>query len=171
MSNRKRAAAVAVFKTEWFSLEKVPAPGSPQPYYRLSGRDSVEILAVTPQKKILMVRQFRPALGLSLLELPAGVIDKGESLKAAALRELREETGYAAGTFVYLGAFYCCPSRVNSRTHAFFATNARRSGEPEKGIETVLASRAEFEKMALRGKIQGISSTCLYGLCKLKGLL
>ena len=83
-----------IWETEWFSIEAVPnQSSSDRPYFRLSMNDSVEIMAVTPEKKIILVRQFRPALGISMLELPAGLVDPGELCEEAIIRETgRRET-------------------------------------------------------------------------------
>jgi len=70
---------------------------------------SVIILPLDDQGNILFVRQYRHAAGLDLLELPAGVLDEGEDAEACARRELREETGMAAGQLEYIGGFYLAP--------------------------------------------------------------
>jgi 8-oxo-dGTP pyrophosphatase MutT (NUDIX family) len=69
--------------------------------------NAVVILAVDDDSNILFVRQYRKAPEVELLELPAGVMDTGETDPAkSAQRELREETGHAAGSLIQLGSFY-----------------------------------------------------------------
>ncbi len=63
-----------------------------------AGGPTVAVLALTPQGRLVMVRQFRPGPDRVVLTLPGGMIDPGETPEAAAARELREETGYAAGS-------------------------------------------------------------------------
>lgn len=59
---------------------------------------TVAVLALTPDGRLVMVRQFRPGPGRVVLSLPGGLVDPGEDVRDAAVRELREETGYAAGS-------------------------------------------------------------------------
>src|SRR3954447_7649294 len=63
-------------------------------YYAIGQPDYVVALAVTPRSRVLLVRQYRPAIERFSLELPAGMIDRGEDPSAAVTRELLEETGY-----------------------------------------------------------------------------
>ena len=67
---------------------------------------SVIIIPLDDRGNLLFVRQYRHAAGLDLLELPAGTLDKGEAPEACAHREIREETGMAAGHMEHLGGFY-----------------------------------------------------------------
>ena len=95
-----------ILETKWFSLNTVRYQSSDEePYYYLSTPDSVEILAITEKKEIIFVKQFRPAIGISMLELPAGYIDPGEKPDDAVKRELTEETGYICNKIDYLGSF------------------------------------------------------------------
>lgn len=67
------------------------------------GRDSVSVLALTRDGRVVAVREYRPGPDAVLLNLPGGLLDKGEDAAAAAVRELREETGYAAGHVEVVG--------------------------------------------------------------------
>jgi ADP-ribose pyrophosphatase len=72
---------------------------------------------------LLFVRQYRHAAGLDMLELPAGTLDKGEDPESCAKRELREETGMAAGELMPLGGFYLAPGYSTEYMHVFMATD------------------------------------------------
>jgi ADP-ribose pyrophosphatase len=84
---------------------------------------SVILLPVDDQNNLLFVRQYRHAAGLDLLELPAGTLNEGETPEACAQREIREETGMAAGKLEYLGGFYLTPGYSTEYMHVYLATN------------------------------------------------
>lgn len=76
--------------------------------------------------EFLCIEQYRDAVGRALLELPAGMVDQGEEPAAAAHRELREETGYEAGSLRFLGSFYTSPGFTDEQLHLFLATQLRQ---------------------------------------------
>jgi ADP-ribose pyrophosphatase len=94
---------------------------------------AVTIIPVDDNGNILFVRQFRPATGEILLELPAGTLEKGEDPKDCAAREIQEETGFAARTFKSLGAVWLAPGYSTEYLHFFFAKDLYVS--PLKGDE------------------------------------
>jgi ADP-ribose pyrophosphatase len=75
---------------EWESFERVNCKGI------------VAVVPVTDNKEVLLIRQFRPAVNGYVIEFPAGLNDKGDTLEEAARRELLEETGYTAKKMVFL---------------------------------------------------------------------
>ncbi len=83
---------------------------------------SVSILPVDEQGNLLFVRQYRQAAGMDLLELPAGTLDVGEAPEACAHREVREETGMAAGKLELLGGFFLAPGYSTEYMHVYLAT-------------------------------------------------
>ena len=84
---------------------------------------SVIIIPLDDRGNLLFVRQYRHAAGLDLLELPAGTLDKGEAPEACAHREIREETGMAAGHMEHLGGFYLAPGYSTEFMHVYLATD------------------------------------------------
>jgi ADP-ribose pyrophosphatase len=84
---------------------------------------SVIILPVDDQNNLVFVRQYRHATGLDLLELPAGTLDEDEAPESCALREIREETGLAAGKMDVLGGFYLSPGYSSEYMHVYLATD------------------------------------------------
>jgi ADP-ribose pyrophosphatase len=82
---------------------------------------SVVILPLDDSGNILFVRQYRHAAGLDLLELPAGTLEPGEAPEACARREIREETGMAAGRIQALGGFYLAPGYSTEYMHVYLA--------------------------------------------------
>lgn len=90
----------------------------------LSGQDSVNVIALTPEKKVILARQFRFGIGDYTLELPGGMIDEGEDSLIAAQRELKEETGFGAANWQYLGYVQSNPVFMDSLVHHYIAENA-----------------------------------------------
>ncbi len=86
---------------------------------------SVVILPVDEHGNLLFVRQYRHATGLLMLELPAGTLETGETPEACAGREVREETGMAAGRLEALGGFFLAPGYSTEYMHVFLATDLR----------------------------------------------
>ncbi|MBK5253208.1 MAG: NUDIX hydrolase [Peptostreptococcaceae bacterium] len=81
------------------------------------------VVAITDNKKVLMVNQFRKPLDKEVLELPAGKIDGEEDPKETALRELKEETGYTAKTVRYLTKFYPSVGYTNEILYIYLCTD------------------------------------------------
>jgi ADP-ribose pyrophosphatase len=91
--------------------------------------DHPEAAAVVPfvsDDEILMVRQYRYALGRETLEIPAGKMDPGETPEACVRRELREETGYEAGEFTFLYTYAPAIGYSNERIHIYSARRLRK---------------------------------------------
>jgi ADP-ribose pyrophosphatase len=83
--------------------------------------DSVAVVAVDAQDRVVLVRQFREAARRDLVELPAGTIDEGEDPLATARRELAEETGLRGGRWRPGPVFFTTPGFCRERCHLFFA--------------------------------------------------
>ena len=95
-------------------------------YWRLETADWVNIIPITRRGELVLVRQERHGIGANTLEIPGGLVDLGEAPAAAALRELREETGYQGATAEPLGWLYPKPpSRATSSTGSSPATSSR----------------------------------------------
>lgn len=87
---------------------------------------AVAVLAVTEEGKIILVNQFRKPLERTIVEIPAGKLEKGEEPEHTALRELEEETGYTAETLTKITAFYTSPGFADEIVHLFLAEGFRR---------------------------------------------
>jgi ADP-ribose pyrophosphatase len=86
---------------------------------------SVVILPLDANGHLLFVRQYRHAAGLELLEFPAGTLEEGEAPEACARREVREETGMAAGKLEPLGGFFLAPGYSTEYMYVYLATDLR----------------------------------------------
>ena len=163
-----------VFATPWFQIFAEEPPGGGQPHYSIQGKDFVVIVAVTPDNRILLVRQYRPAVAAMTLELPAGHVEPGETPEQAARRELLEETGYEAETFQSLSTMSPSVARFTNRMYCFFAGNATPSIGPvpqgEAGVGLVLYERGVRGLMEDKEFYSAPSCAALY-LAALRGHL
>jgi len=117
---------------------------------------SVAIVALNEEDNVLLVNQFRAAVGRALLEIPAGTLEAGEEAEACALRELREETGYVAGHMEEIHVFYTSPGFCDERIWLYLATGLRRGAqdvETDESIEVVKLPLNRALKMVGSGEI------------------
>ncbi len=115
------------------------------------------VVPVKDDGKIILVKQFRYPLQKTLIELPAGKLDKGEDPLICATRELEEETGYKANKIRKLGEIYTSPGYSTEILYIYSATelipgNHNRE-EGEKGMEILELTLEEVEKMIMSGEI------------------
>ena len=134
-------------------LDTVREAGKDFPYSYIEMKRSVGILAFT-DGGIVLVRQYRHALGAYELEIPGGAVDNGEKPEQAAYRELLEETGYAAFNIHPLGKYYPSPGSSDEVTYLFYAKcrfEKTASREPLEYIRTVVMTEKELESEIRRG--------------------
>jgi ADP-ribose pyrophosphatase len=108
---------------------------------------SVVLIPIDEHGNLLFVRQYRHAAGLDLLELPAGTLDEDEAPEACARREVREETGMAAGRLELLGGFYLAPGYSTEYMHVYLATELvhnplKADADEFLSVETIPLERA-----------------------------
>ncbi len=118
------------------------------------------IVALTVERHVLLVRQFRQPVGAELLELPAGTIEPGESPLACARRELAEEVGQAAERWERLISFYPSPGVLTEELHVFLAEDLRASaadGE-EEGLRVESLPLEEAHRRIAAGEIRDAKS-------------
>jgi ADP-ribose pyrophosphatase len=131
--------------------------------------DAVAILPVRGDASCYLIRQFRFAVGDTIYEAPAGTINPGESPLDSAHRELIEETGFQAETFIPRGFIYTTPGFTDERIHLFEAHNLTPSCEYEKDddevIEVVKVTFTELSEMISDGRISDAKTICLAYRC------
>ena len=123
-------------------------------YHAVGQQDYIAIVARTPDGKIPIVRQYRPAVERFTWELPAGLVDKGETAAETCRRELLEETGFPATEVHDLGSFAPCTARLSNQLHSFFVECGPRASDAavEPGIELKLVSPAELAGLIRTGE-------------------
>ncbi len=128
------------------------------------------IVAVTKEKKIIFVKQFRYPLKKTLLELPAGKLNKDEDPIVCAERELKEETGYDAENFIKLGAICTTPGFCTEILHIFLAEDLTAGNhnreEGEYGMEIYEFTVDEVEQKISSGEIYDSKTICGFHLAK-----
>ena len=121
--------------------------------------DHPEAAAMVPfidDRRILMVRQWRYALGQETVEIPAGKADEGEDIAVCAQRELEEETGYSAGMFLPISAYYPAIGYSNEVIRIFAASGLRKSSRQldlDEISRVEILDLAEVMDMILTGRI------------------
>ena len=150
-----------VLRDRWISVRAddcyTPAGVDVSPYYVLEYRDFVHVLALDQEDQVVLARQYRHGLGEVCLELPGGIMDAGEADPIeAAIRELREETGFSGGQFGRLATLAVNPANFSNRLHLVGARGVVAGpAQPDTAeeIEVVLVARAEARRLALSGAI------------------
>lgn len=140
--NRKMQKDYQLFQV-WEKQVRSPRTGMTLDVKAVDIDPWVMILAITPENKAVMVRQYRHGIEKICLELPGGLVDcEDPSPEVTARRELREETGYAVTNMVSLGECYPQPAVLDNKGYFFLGTDAEQVATPEldegEDIEVVL---------------------------------
>ena len=115
------------------------------------------VLPVLDEGRIVLIRQYRAAVGQTLWEIPAGRLEPGEEAAACVLRELREEAGYRAGHLEKLGDLYPAVGYSDELIHLYLARDlvpVPRAPEPDEVIETFVLTIEDVRGMLRRGEIR-----------------
>ena len=135
-----------LFSTPWCEfVAKTMRPGE-EPWYSVRGPEYNAVVALNEEGRVLLVRQYRPAIEQFTIELPSGNIDAGETPEESARRELVEETGYEAEHMELLGTMFPDVGRLGTRVWYFFASGLRRiqNWTAEDGVEVLSYSIDEL---------------------------
>ena len=150
-----------VIESPWYNLRRdacrLPHGSIVEPYYvRVHAGFSV-VFALTPDRRVVLTRQYKHGIGDVVLELPAGALDPDEDPAACAARELEEETGYVAPALELLAVLAADPTSSTGRLFLYLARDATPSGtaapDVTEDIETVVLPVADVLARIRSGEI------------------
>jgi ADP-ribose pyrophosphatase len=160
-----------VFATPWFQILGKTMRQGEEPYYSLKLPDYTVVVAITEEQRVLIVRQYRPAVERDTLEFPSGLVDAGETPLEAARRELLEETGHQGGEWEVLGGMDPDTGRLGNRLWSCVAKGVRRveGHAPEEGIAVETWSLEELSQAMVDGRFDHALHVAVAMMAVLKG--
>jgi 8-oxo-dGTP pyrophosphatase MutT (NUDIX family) len=145
-----------IFRTAFVEAAH-PGDGHARTFTLVEAPDWVNIIALTPEDHVVLVRQFRFGTAQVCLEIPGGMVDPGEDALAAAKRELEEETGYTAREWRLLGTSAPNPAYQTNTLHSYLALDATRTMAPRPDggevIETSTLPLGRIQELIRSGRI------------------
>ena len=140
-----------------FRMDSCELPsGKPYKAYVFEFDAWANVVAITKNNEVVLVKQYRHGVQEVLLELPGGVVDDGENPLEGAKRELMEETGYSAGTIIEVGRLYPNPAIQQNTLYCYLATDVELTGtqhlDEAEEIDVQLVPLEELIEMARQGK-------------------
>lgn len=136
---------------------------------------AVCVIAITDEKKIILVEQYRKALERPLVEVPAGKLEAGEEPSYCAERELEEETGYRPGSITYIQSFYTSPGFADELVHVFLAEGLKKVegglvADEDEFVELMEVTLSEAEQLAKDERIFDAKTLWALQYIRLNGL-
>lgn len=174
----RRVGSERLQRSPVFDLHRVrfePPDGSePRDFWVVEAPEWVNVVPLTDDRRVVLVRQYRYGIEGFTLEIPGGMCDRREPPGEAAVRELREETGYEAREIVPLGWVHPNPAIQTNRCHSFLALGARPAGEPEpdpdESFEVSTVPLAEIPRLVREGAITHSLVIAAFHLLGLRGI-
>ena len=147
------------YRNDWISIVKKKIKfqyKGTNDYYSLNQKDYVYILVQTPNKLFPMVKQYRHAINKFTLEFPSGLLEKKETPKQCARKEVLEETGHKIETLKKISTSYPDSGRLSNRVHMFFAKSKKQKIEKinkKEEIKVKYYSKEQIKKLIKDNKI------------------
>lgn len=143
--------------TTAFVEGKHPLTGQQKTFSLIQAGDWVNVIALTRDDHVVLVKQFRFGVGELLLEIPGGMVDPGEEPLTAAKRELVEETGYTAAEWRLLGTSLPNPAIMTNTLHTYLALDAEKTAETafddSEVIEISTLPLGRVQELMVRGEV------------------
>jgi len=134
-----------------------PRSGKEHTFYVIESNDWVNVIPVTTEGQVVCIRQYRHGRGTVHLEIPGGLVDRHETPEIAALRELREETGYVSPQLIHLATMEPNPAIQNNQCYVYLALDAEKATEQMldsgEDIEVVMVDQKEIASLVADGTI------------------
>lgn len=147
-----------------FSVEREKyqfSDSSSRTYDLVKHAQAVAVLPIDSHGNLLLIQQYRRAPDTILLEIPAGLMEKGEEIEKSAQRELQEEIGYYANTLIPIGSFYTSPGFCDELVHIFIAKDLVESKLPHdehEVIDLAVVSKSEAFRLIQQGEIRDMKT-------------
>ena len=152
----KRDASYRVFSIRT-DRARSPRTGKEHDFFILESSSWVNVIPLTPEDEVIMVRQYRHGIQGVTLEIPGGLVEDSDSPEEAAGRELYEETGYRASEMIPLGSVHTNPAIQNNECYTFLARDVFLGGgqsqDEKEDIEVVRRPLSEIPNLIRNGEI------------------
>lgn len=167
-------------KAPWAVLRKdtcsMPNGHEVPEYYVLEYPNWVNVVALTAEGQFILVRQYRHGVADTVLEIPGGVIDEGESAEFAARREMLEETGYQFESFEKLCELFPNPATSNNITTSYLATGGvlvqEQKLDAQEEIQVFTVSAQELKKLLFTNQFgQALHTSALFYALERLGMI
>lgn len=153
--DKKIVSAAVEYSTPWFDLVAKRIENHQEPYYALRMTDYVCVVALTENREMVLVRQYRAAVEQYTLELPAGHVESNRRPEEAARCELAEETGFTSPVFEHLGTLFSDTGRHENKMWCYLAAGVKKPPPDfvrEEGVDVILVPLDDVFHLISRGE-------------------
>ncbi|WP_286883639.1 MULTISPECIES: NUDIX hydrolase [Sphingobacterium] len=180
MEKWKLLSSAYICKEPWATLRRdtceLPDGRINDHYYVLEYPDWVNMIGITEQNELLVIKQYRHGAGIIALEIPAGTTEAGEDPKNAAVREMLEETGYQFDQIEEIAALYANPATSGNITYTYLMTGGKKVQEQaldeHEEVDVYRIPLEEAKRMLLDNKFnQALHASALFYAFNKLGLL